>query len=72
MVECEVGLVDVGRVVEGVTGGEGDCTICRGHRTEVGWGDCVGWVFLVFRLGAARGEGFCVRRARRAGVIRKG
>ena len=25
--DCEVGLVDVGRVVEGVTGGEGDCTI---------------------------------------------
>ena len=25
--DCEVGLVAVERVVEGVTGGEGDCTI---------------------------------------------
>ena len=49
--DCEVGLVDVGRVVEGVTGEEGDWTVWRGRRTEVGWGDCVGWVFLVFRLG---------------------
>ena len=32
----------------------------------------MGCVFLVFRLGAARGGGVWVSRASRAGVIRKG
>ena len=31
----------------------------------------MGWVFLVFRLGAARGAEVWVSRASRAGVIRK-
>ena len=55
---CEVWCVDIERVVERVTGEEEDWGVWRGRRTEICWGDCVVWVFRVFRLELVGGRGF--------------
>ena len=63
-------LVDVGRGLEEVTGGRRGLHYMTWASYRSRLGRLRGWVFRVFRLGAARGAEGWVSRASRAGVIR--